>query len=227
MRSSAASDVYKRQVSGSFAHSLDRSIVTLATLCAVFTFLCSAVFHLFCCIDERTHRRLLVLDLFGVLAIILSFYFTGLYFGFYFHPRICFSYMAAVAFFSLLAIAATVVPSLRENRPLRALIFALLAGSGFIPMVHWIVIRPSEEVAFILPQFLQMYLFLGLGFFFFMTHIPERYFPASRNVCIYCNSHTIWHLLVTLATMKMHFVSLEYTAYIQKQILNDSFIIIK
>ena len=203
------------EVSGSFAHQMDLLMVSIATAASVFTFILSAVFHLFCCMSADAHRTLLILDLLGVLSIILSFYFSGLYFGFYFHPAICLAYMLSVAAMSALAVAAAVVPWMRANRPLRSLIFALLAASGFLPMAHWMLIRPAAEVVAFLSPFLTMYALLGLGFFFFITHIPERFFPASQAVSVLCSSHTLWHVLVAFATAQMYYVALGYSKHVQ------------
>src|SRR3989338_5857801 len=199
-------------------HGLDRTFVGMATLSAIGTFLFSTIFHTFSCISESCLDTLLVCDLVGVFLIILSFFFSGLYFGFYFHPQLCLFYMCAVLVFSAIAVLSVVLPSWREHRLFRTFIFSSFAAFGFVPMIHWVLLRPALEISIFLPKLLSMYLFAGVGLFFFISHFPERLFPSSRIIAFFFNSHALWHIAVSCSAFQMHCVAHDYILYLQNSI---------
>lgn len=195
-------------------HWFDHWLLFIVVVVATLTFLFSTVFHLFCCMSRQLHDRLLTLDLLGVFLLILAFFYSGLYFGFYLHPQECLAYMAVVALLACFVVAVVVVPAWRASRPLRVFAFALFAGFGFVPMFHWMALRPTEEIVRFLPQLLQMYGFAIVGLLFYLSHFPEKYFPHYPALAFYCNSHTIWHLLVTLSAISMHSLVLDFISYL-------------
>jgi adiponectin receptor len=49
----------------------------------------------------------------------------------------------------------------------------------------------------VLWAFFAMFGFYAIGFFFFLTRIPERWFPGAFDVLLH--SHQLWHVFVFLA----------------------------
>lgn len=196
-------------------HWLDHWILFAVVVIATLTFTLSTTFHLFSCMSAQAHDLLLSCDLAGVLLLILAFFFSGLYFGFYFHPEICLFYMATVTLLSLATVGAVVLPRWRDNRNLRVFLFSFLAAYGFVPMFHWIYIRPSAEVTQFLPMLLQMYGWSFVGFLCYYLHVPERWFPKNQFVALYCNSHAFWHVFVTFSAITMHNVVVSFVHYLK------------
>ena len=50
------------------------------------------------------------------------------------------------------------------------------------------------EVAEFYGQLERSFLYLGIGFVFYMTKFPESYFKGNEKVQLYLNSHMWWHI---------------------------------
>ncbi|XP_069580850.1 progestin and adipoQ receptor family member 3-like isoform X3 [Brachyistius frenatus] len=72
----------------------------------------------------------------------------------------------------------------KQRKQLRSLIFCSVAGYGLVPTVHWICITggfSSQLVQAFIPRVLGMYFIAALALIFYVSKVPERYFPGENN----------------------------------------------
>ncbi|XP_030215199.1 progestin and adipoQ receptor family member 3a isoform X4 [Gadus morhua] len=118
----------------------------------------------------------------------------------------CFQYWRQVYLLAVLALMLAVffaqIHPLYLSQPwrkLRSLIVCSLAAYGLLPTMHWVWISggfSSEPTQLFLPRVLGMYLLAALAFLFYVSKVPERYFPGQLNYL--GSSHQVWHLLLVL-----------------------------
>nr|XP_057925531.1 progestin and adipoQ receptor family member 3a isoform X3 [Doryrhamphus excisus] len=174
----------------------DYVIYSIGLFCVKLCLLCSVGYHLFCCHrSEKTSRRWMALDYAGVSIGILGCYVPGVFYTFYcnnIHPH----YLG------------------KQWKKLRSLIFCSVACYGLVPTVHWICIDggfSGELVQAFVPRVLLMYLMAALALVFFVSKVPERYFPGQLNYV--GSSHQVWHVLLLLMFYWWHQSSRFIMAY--------------
>ncbi|XP_024154761.1 progestin and adipoQ receptor family member 3 isoform X2 [Oryzias melastigma] len=157
----------------------DYVIYAIGLFCFQVCMLCSVGYHLFSCHrSEKTCMRWLALDYAGISVGILGCYVPGIFYAFYcnaVHP----SYLS------------------NDWKVIRMTIFSCVAGIGVIPALHWVWLNgglTSDIVQLFFPRVIVMYLIAGSAFLFYVTKIPERYFPGQVNYL--GASHQLWHILV-------------------------------
>ncbi|XP_048388326.1 progestin and adipoQ receptor family member 3a isoform X3 [Stegostoma tigrinum] len=151
----------------------DYVIYTICLFCFQVCMLCSVGYHLFCCHrSEKANRRWMALDYAGIAIGILGCYVPAVFYAFYCNEQ----------WYSL-----------------RALIFCCVSAYGFIPTIHWIWQNGGMNTPIVqafVPRVFVMYLMGAIAIFFYITKIPERYFPGQLNYL--GSSHQCWHVLVVL-----------------------------
>ncbi|KAF3848869.1 hypothetical protein F7725_015366 [Dissostichus mawsoni] len=155
----------------------DYVIYAIGLFCFQVCMLCSVGYHLFSCHrSEKTCRRWLSLDYAGISVGILGCYVPGIFYAFYCNTL----YLLTVLSLILAVFCAQVHPRYLSNdwKRIRMAIFCCVAGIMFLPRI------------------LVMYLIAGTAFLFYVTKIPERYFPGQLNYL--GASHQVWHVLVVL-----------------------------
>ncbi|TWW66508.1 Progestin and adipoQ receptor family member 3 [Takifugu flavidus] len=164
--------------------------------------LCSVGYHLFACHrSEKTSRRWLSLDYAGISVGILGCYVPGIFYAFYCDASWCQVYLLTVLSLILAVFCAQVHPRYLSNdwRRIRMSLFCCVAGISVIPACHWVWLNggmSSDVVQLFLPRVIVMYLIAGAAFLFYVTKIPERYFPGQLNYL--GASHQVWHVLVVV-----------------------------
>ncbi|TRY85671.1 hypothetical protein DNTS_020368 [Danionella cerebrum] len=102
----------------------------------------------------------------------------------------------------------------KKWQKLRSLLFCAVAGYGLMPTFHWICLSgglSAHIVQEFLPKVLVMYLLAVAAIVFYMSKVPERYFPGQLNYL--GSSHQIWHFLVVLMFYWWHQSTLFLTSY--------------
>jgi adiponectin receptor len=67
----------------------------------------------------------------------------------------------------------------------------------------------------LLPGLINMFACYGLGFFFFISRVPERFFPGKFDVWLH--SHQLWHLCVLGAVYSWFWQIVKYKLILQEQ----------
>ncbi|XP_075960349.1 progestin and adipoQ receptor family member 3a [Anarhichas minor] len=195
----------------------DYVIYSIGLFCFQLCMLCSVGYHLFCCHrSEKTSRRWMALDYAGVSVGILGCYVPGVFYTFYCNNYWRQVYLVTVLAMILAVFFAQIHPHYlsKQWKQLRSLIFCLVAGYGLIPTFHWICITggfSSELVQAFIPRVLGMYFIAVLALIFYVSKVPERYFPGQLNYL--GSSHQVWHLLLVLMLYWWHQSSCFIMAY--------------
>ncbi|XP_056275823.1 progestin and adipoQ receptor family member 3a [Pseudoliparis swirei] len=195
----------------------DYVIYSIELFCFQLCMLCSAGYHLFCCHrSEETSRRWMALDYAGVSIGILGCYVPGVFYTFY-----CDDYWRQVYLLTVLAMLLAVFFSQlhphslgQQWQRLRSLSFCLVAAYGVLPALHWVCLAggfSSDLVQAFFPRILGMYFIAILALLFYVSKVPERYFPGQLNYL--GSSHQLWHLLLLLMFYWWHQASCFIMAY--------------
>ncbi|KAL4623272.1 progestin and adipoQ receptor family member 3 isoform X1 [Arapaima gigas] len=82
---------------------------------------------------------------------------------------------------------------------LRSAIFCSVAGYGLLPTVHWVWLNGGFGTTIVqafFPHVFIMYFIAAVAFLFYISKVPERYFPGQLNYV--GASHQVWHVLVVV-----------------------------
>ncbi|KAJ8285320.1 hypothetical protein GJAV_G00025500 [Gymnothorax javanicus] len=195
----------------------DYVIYSIGLFCFQVCMLCSVGYHLFCCHrSEKTSRRWMALDYTGISIGILGCYVPGVFYAFY-----CNNYWRQVYLITVLAMILAVFFAQIHPHYLtqqwhrqRSAIFCSVAGYGFIPTIHWVWLSGgfgADIIQAFVPRVLVMYLIAAVAFVFYISKVPERYFPGQLNYL--GSSHQMWHVLVVLMFYWWHQSAVFITNY--------------
>ncbi|KAL7839580.1 hypothetical protein SRHO_G00262380 [Serrasalmus rhombeus] len=195
----------------------DYVIYSIGLFCFQVCMLCSVGYHLFCCHrSEKTSRRWMALDYAGISIGTLGCYLLGVFYAFYCNNYWRQVYLVTVLAMTLGVFFAQIHPHyLTKNwQKLRSVIFCSVAGYGLIPTFHWIWLSGGFSSAIVqdfVPRVLIMYFLASAAFVFYVSKVPERYFPGQLNYV--GSSHQVWHILVVLLFYWWHQSALFITNY--------------
>ncbi|XP_056659220.1 progestin and adipoQ receptor family member 3 isoform X4 [Monodelphis domestica] len=165
----------------------DFVICSICLFCFQVCMLCSVGYHLFSCHrSEKTCRRWMALDYAGISVGILGCYVSGVFYAFYcnnIHP----SYLT------------------QQWHRLRSIIFCSVSGYGVIPTIHWVWLNGGVGAPIVqefAPRVIVMYVIALVAFLFYISKVPERYFPGQLNYL--GSSHQIWHILAVIMLYWWH-----------------------
>ncbi|CAH2301768.1 progestin and adipoQ receptor family member 3 isoform X1 [Pelobates cultripes] len=186
----------------------DFVICSICLFCFQVCMLCSVGYHLFCCHrSEKTSRRWMALDYAGISIGILGCYVSGVFYAFY-----CNNYWRQVYLITVLAMIlavffAQIHPSYltQQWHRLRSVIFCSVSGYGIIPTIHWIWLNGGLGASIVqefAPRVIVMYMIAASAFLFYISKVPERYFPGQLNYL--GSSHQLWHILAVVMLYWWH-----------------------
>jgi len=179
---------------------------------------CSTLFHTFSAIThEHTYHKCHRCDLIGILGVIFAFYIGGVAVVFANHPGLRLFYLA----YSVIACSCGSLPiifaAIRLNRVLSFCALSICSFSGFIPVVHFLIVANAVETAAVAVPFGIGSIAVALGGFFFFTGYPECKYPGRYD--LFFSSHQIWHVLVFfgLAALLESFIAVYRTRFLALQ----------
>ncbi|XP_041109295.1 progestin and adipoQ receptor family member 3-like isoform X2 [Polyodon spathula] len=180
----------------------DYVIYSIGLFCFQVCMLCSVGYHLFCCHrSEKTSRRWMALDYASISIGILGCYVPGVFYAFYCNDYWQQVYLITVLAMILAVFFAQIHPHYltQQWHRLHSVIFCSVAGYGVIPTIHWVWLNGGFSALIVqefVPRVLVMYLIASAAFLFYISKVPERYFPGQLNYL--GSSHQVWHILVVL-----------------------------
>lgn len=167
----------------------------------------SAAFHLFsghCC--EKTYRRMLLLDYFGITCLAMSSFLPPCYLAFQCHPYVRLTYLAAILLIGSVGLVGPFCQFWGDMKYfwLRVSIYCSMGVCGMFPMVHAHLIIPNGTATPHLVGLAMMMFFYAFGTLIYVAQFPEKWFPGRFDVWLH--SHQVWHVLVLCAS-GVHFVN--------------------
>ncbi|XP_053795847.1 progestin and adipoQ receptor family member 3 isoform X3 [Vidua macroura] len=132
----------------------------------------------------------------------------------------CFQYWRQVYLITVLAMIlavffAQIHPSYltQQWHRLRSIIFCSVSGYGIIPTIHWVWLNGGVGASIVqefAPRVFVMYFIAAVAFLFYISKVPERYFPGQLNYL--GSSHQVWHILAVVMLYWWH----QSTVYIMQ-----------
>lgn len=178
---------------------VERFLLGSFIFCASACLLLSTIYHWFQCLSPDFSSHLLRLDLTGIALLVGSSYFPAVYFGFYCHYNLRVVYLIVSVFVLALGLLAPWLTITVRGYPINTYIFVSLVLTGIVPCSHWMLITPEFYKKQLYTGFLWLFFWYGLGFTFYITAIPESFFPKRFWAVILTPSHTLWHVCVLCA----------------------------
>ena len=195
----------------SLNYNLEYYPIVIFIFSAIFCLGSSAIFHLFNEMDKKIFKILHKIDLAGISILIMGSCFPITYYYFYCLPyhRFCYSFFSCFTCIGVFVISMGDRIHKAENNHLKGLMYGTLGISNVVPVSHlaYLSLFASEKNDLLPPTFVFfgffMMAFLYLfGLVFYIKRFPEKYYPKKFD--IWCNSHTIFHSFVVIATC-VHF----------------------
>ena len=168
-------------------------------ICAAACLALSFTYHWFGCFSEVYHRNLLRLDLTGVGLLISGSFFPSMFFNFHCLPDLQDRYMKLSFFVLIAGLIAPWIEYKINGMYIRHYLLASLVVIGGIPCFHWYLVTPDIYRNRLILSVQGLFFWYGVGFFFFISRLPERFYPKSVWATMIAPSHTIWHLCVLAA----------------------------
>jgi len=180
-------------------YSVERLLIGSYIICASICLLSSTIFHWFQCVSPTASDHLLRIDLTGIALLIGSSYFPGTFLGFYCTPTLQTIYLGQSVLVLVLGLIASWTDLTLCGVPLRTITMASLAVVGVIPCIHWLAITPKFYADQVGAGFWWLFFWYGLGFTFYGSAVPEKYFSNRFWAVMIVPSHTLWHCCVCFA----------------------------
>ncbi|KAF2438854.1 HlyIII-domain-containing protein [Karstenula rhodostoma CBS 690.94] len=185
---------------------LDRFMLTLTPIAALFTFSASANFHTLNNHSSTVSLSCLLLDFTGILALILASLLSGIYVGFYNHPfqqRLYWSIITGLVATSALLVLHPALQGM-HYRPHRTAAFVCTTLSGLGPTVHGMyvhgVARGWHECG--VKWWVAEGAWYALGVVFFVSRWPERWAWRGEKTRgrfdVWGGSHGVFHCCVVV-----------------------------
>ncbi|KAF2000718.1 HlyIII-domain-containing protein [Amniculicola lignicola CBS 123094] len=178
---------------------LDRFMLTLSPIAALFTLSLSSTYHTLQNHSALVSSTCLLMDFTGILILILSSFLSGVYVGFYESPFHQWLYWGMIV--TLITVSCCLVLHPRLQGPLyrthRTTAFILTALSGFAPVFHGVCLYGWHDAYHYkgVKWWLAEAFWYGLGATFFSTRWPEK---GSRKFDFVGSSHQIFHVCVAV-----------------------------
>ncbi|XP_046463559.1 progestin and adipoQ receptor family member 3-like [Daphnia pulex] len=180
----------------------DSAISLLIVFCFQICMAMSTGYHTFCCHSKDFYHCWLSYDLCGISFSLLAIYTTGIYYAFWCQNEIRTIYITISGTLFVVALILQTTPKFLTDDYSRTRLIFFVSWScfGFLPCIHWILQNggfSTPNVFDLVSQIGIMYLICGAALFFYVSKVPEIWFPGS--VDFIGSSHQWWHVIIFLA----------------------------
>lgn len=173
--------------------------------------LASSACHLLMCHSAQCAYKMLRLDYAGISTLIVTSFYPVVYYTFMCDPFFCKLYIGFITAIGVGTVVMSLVPVFQtpEFRAVRSLLFACMAVSGLVPIVHKVVVFGNRPEAIVTAQYeAMMGVFYGVGVVIYAARIPERWMPGKFDLV--GHSHQLFHVLVIAGAYTHYLAGLEY-----------------
>ncbi|KAF8718036.1 hypothetical protein HU200_025506 [Digitaria exilis] len=181
---------------------------------AMFCLLMSSLCHLLACHSEHASYVFLRLDYAGITGLIVTSFYPLVYYTFLCDPFYQSLYLGFITVSGAAAVAVSLLPVFErpELRWARAGLFACMAMSGLVPIVHKMVVFGDRPEAVITTAYeMAMGAFYFAGVVVYATRVPERWMPGRFDLA--GHSHQLFHVLVVAGAYAHYLAGLVYLGW--------------
>ncbi|CAM0871709.1 unnamed protein product [Alopecurus aequalis] len=204
------------------AASLSTSAGHPVTRWPFYSYLCGAMFcllmssgcHLLSCHSEHACYVLLRLDYAGITGLIVTSFYPLVYYTFLCDPFYRNLYLGAITVFGVAAVAVSMLSVFEapELRWARAALFACMATSGLVPIVHKLLLFGARPEAVLTTTYeVAMGAFYLAGLVVYGARVPERWMPGRFD--LFGHSHQLFHALVIAGAYTHYHAGLVYLSW--------------
>jgi len=162
----------------------------------------STGYHTFCCHSKDSYHCWLSYDLCGISFSLLAIYTTGIYYAFWCHDMTRTIYIGVSSAMFVVSLVIQTTPKYLDDEysQIRLVFFMSWSAFGVLPCIHWIVQNGGFTTPYVFDMVGQigiMYLICALALFFYVSRIPEVWFPGWVDYI--GSSHQWWHIIIFFA----------------------------
>jgi len=187
----------------------DLVFMTLYLLSAVFCHGASALFHTIRCHSQKIDARSNALDYAGIIVLVVGSYTPSVHFGFPCSVKLQITYCVIIVLLGLGGSFVVWDPEYAKptHRVIRTIIFCALGSSGWIPLIHLVIVHGFEETLIHMGQggLVIASLTYVTGAFLYAIRVPERLYPGKFDY--FFSSHQFLHFCV-VAGASIHYAGL-------------------
>ncbi|KAJ1298351.1 hypothetical protein BS78_01G446000 [Paspalum vaginatum] len=186
-----------------------------AYLCgAMFCLLMSSACHLLACHSEHASYVFLRLDYAGITGLIVTSFYPLVYYTFLCDPFFQALYLGFITASGAAAVAVSLLPVFErpQLRWARAGLFACMAASGLVPILHKMLVFGARPEAVVTTGYeMAMGAFYLAGVLVYATRVPERWMPGRFDLA--GHSHQLFHVLVIAGAYAHYLAGLVYLSW--------------
>lgn len=172
----------------------------------------STMLHLFSGCSVKSYNTCLQLDLWGITLATLASFVSGLHLLFKCHLYTRIFYQLATV---VLIMIVVMHHASKHDDVIDSAGFIAVSLAGFVPLFHGIYINGLRpDTLHFVGNIIIFYILFGVGVFFFLTKIPERFAPGCFDYV--GASHQLWHIFSLAAFCWWYGNSVEWIKYHQR-----------
>ncbi|KAM0950435.1 hypothetical protein DsansV1_C04g0041381 [Dioscorea sansibarensis] len=181
---------------------------------AMFCLLTSSLCHLLISHSEKMAYLMLRLDYIGIASLIVTSFYTQVFYSFICFPFFFNLYMSFITVFGAATVIISFLPIFQTARfrNIRATLFFSMGVSGVVPIMHKVIFFSDRPEAMLSAWYeLLMGVFYGLGVIIYAARVPERWIPGRFDLV--GHSHQLFHLLVLGGAYTHYLAGLVYLSW--------------
>lgn len=178
---------------------------------AMFCLLTSSACHLLSCHSKLYSYVMLRLDYTGISVLIVTSFYPLVYYSFMCQPVLCNLYIGFITVFGIATSLVSLLPVFQTSRyrPVRSALFLAMGMSGFVPIVHKLVMFGHQPEALLTTGYeLMMGAFYVFGVMVYVARVPERWKPGKFDLA--GHSHQLFHVMVIAGACSHYLGGLAY-----------------
>ena len=201
--------------------SIDDYLVLLFYIVSIlFCMTASTMLHLFSGCSAKSYKTCLQLDLWGIILATLASFVSGLHLLFKCHLYTRVFYQLATV---VLIMIVVMHRAPKHDNVIDSAGFVAVSLTGFVPLFHGVYINGwRPDALYFVENIIVFYFLLGVGIFFFLTKVPERFAPGYFDYL--GASHQLWHIFSLVAFCWWYGNSVEWIKYHRKHACNTTFV---
>ena len=192
----------------------------IGCLAIIFTMTASTFYHLFNAMSKYHNDLFLKIDMMGIGIMIFTLTLVLANAGYYAHDAMRKAVIGIMLAIFIIQLVVQFMPCYLDDRyewhrtAFYTCVLLICIGLA----LSWLLYFASkEEVKLFAVRLFMSFVYLGIGFWLWVTHYPEKLFRKSKLVQYAFQSHIFWHLFVTLSGYTLYWLLYDFNVYIENK----------